>query len=723
MSAIIKPDRATLRRARDLMLESGAVPLGYLVSALLARSWRRSLDAGLYPDGRLPDACRLSAPELARTRERHHELIAHARPVMDYLHAQTQDSDSMVILSDEKGVVLQALGDPDFVPRAERVALTPGASWHERHRGTNAIGTALAEARPLVVQGGEHFLERNGFLSCAAAPLNSPDGRLLGILNISGDQRQHHPHTFSLVRAAAQMVENPLFEAYYAKNLRIRFHPMAEGIGTFAEGIAAISEDGWIIGANQAGLALLGLRTADLNATPLSRILELRMTDLLDWGRRRPGEPMLVTCVDGKRLFVRLEFGQAPRVTVAAPAPRLSDALTVLDMGDERLAAAIEKARKLIGKQIALLLQGEAGVGKESFARAFHASGPRRDGPFVAVNCAALQLSLVETELFGYAPSLCREGALGRIREADGGTLFLDEVEALPQALHARFLRTLLERRVTPFGGEPVAVDFVLISASHGNLKAEVDAGRFDADLYYRINGLTLQLPSVRERRDLPALLARLLEEFAPNRGVTLEPAVATAFAEYSWPGNLRQLTNALRAACSLLDEGETRIGWQHLPDDLAEELRWPVPPSQAASGEATENLRELSEATIARAISLSHGNMSEAARRLGISRNTLYRRMRGNAAAAAAAPDCRSGCAACCIAPAIDIPTPGHPNGKPAGVPCVNLTEDLRCGLWGNPDRPAICGGLQPSREMCGKNREQAIEWLTALGKRPDPK
>ncbi len=628
-----KPDRASLRRARDLMLERGDVPLGYLVSALLARSWRRSVDAGLSPDGRLPDACRLDAAELARATERQHELVAHARPVMEYLHAQTRDSGSMVILADDKGVLLQALGDPDFLTRADRVALAPGASWLERHRGTNAIGTALAEARPLVVHGGEHFLERNGFLSCASVPLMAPDGRLLGVLDISGDERQHHPHTFGLVRAAAQMVENRLFDTYHARNLRIRFHPMAEGIGTFAEGIAALTDDGWITGANQAGLALLGLRAADLNTTPLSRILQLRMTDLFDWNRRRPGEPMLVTRADGNRLFVRLEPALAVRSTVAATAPpvaRPRDALDALDTGDERLTAAVEKAHKLIGKPITLLLQGEPGVGKETFARAFHASGPRHDGPFVAVNCAALQEDLIEAELFGYAPTLCREGALGRMREADGGTLFLDEIETLPRPLQASFLRVLQERRMTPFGGEPVAVDFVLISATHSNLKTDIDAGRFDADLYYRINGLTLQLAPLRDRQDFPAVVARLLEELAPNRGVSLEPAVATAFAEYAWPGNLRQLCNALRAACALLDDGDARIGWQHLPDDLAEELRWPVQPTQSGAAGATENLRELSQATISRAIALSHGNMSEAARRLGISRNTLYRRLRG---------------------------------------------------------------------------------------------
>lgn len=628
-----RPDRSALRRARDLMLERGELPLGYLVSTLLARSWRRSVDAGLAPDGRLADACRLDEAELARTREQRHDLIAHARPVMEYLHAQTRDSGSMVTLADEKGVLLQALGDPDFLTRAERVALSPGASWHERHRGTNAIGTALAEARPLVVHGGEHFLERNGFLSCAAAPLIAPDGKLLGVLDISGDERQHHPHTFGLVRAAAQMVENRLFDACHARNLRIRFHTMAEGIGTFSEGIAALSDDGWLIGANQAGLVFLGLRAGDLNATPLSRILPLRFEDLLDWNTRRPGEPMLVTLADGERLFMRIEL---PAATTARTVPaadrrvRPRDALDDLDTGDERLATAIDKAHKLVGKPIPLLLQGEPGVGKERFARAVHDSGPRHDGPFVSVNCAGLLPALAEAELFGYAPTLCRDGAPGRVREAHGGTLFLDEVELLPGPAQKQLLKVIMERRVTPIGAsEPVPVDIVLICATHSNLKAAIEAGEFDADLYYRINGLTLQLAPLRERQDFAALVARLLEELAPGRGLSLDPGVATAFAEYSWPGNLRQLNNALRAAIALLDDSETRIGWSHLSDDLAEELKWRVPPAPAAAGEATENLRELSQATIERAIALSRGNMSEAARRLGISRNTLYRRLR----------------------------------------------------------------------------------------------
>jgi transcriptional regulator of acetoin/glycerol metabolism len=626
-----KIGRATLRRARELLLERGAIPQSYMVEDALARSWRRSAEAGLAPEGRLPDAGRLEDRQLAQAAERHHDFIAHARPVMEYLHAQTRDSDSMVILADDRGIILQTVGDPDFLTRAERVSLVPGVSWDERFRGTNGIGTALADAQPLVVQGGEHFLERNGFLSCAAAPISAPDGRLLGVLDISGDERRYHPHTLGLVRAAAQMVENRLFEAYYGYSLRIRFHPLAEGIGTVADGAAALSDDGWIIGATRQGFDLLGLAAADLGITPLSRVLQVRLADLIDWCRRRPGEPMLVSRSDGRRLFVRIESGRAKPAAAEAPQPRQAasqDALAAMCTGDERVATAAEKARKLIGKPITLLLQGECGVGKEYFARAFHASGPRRDGPFIVINCAAIQQDLLEAELFGYAGTLCRDDYAGRLREAQGGTLLVEEIGDLPLPLQARLLAVLQSKQVTPFGADkPVPLDVVLVCATRRELRTEIEAGRFDADLYYRINGITLTLPALRQRKDFPQLLARLLEEQAPGRGLALEPAVASAFADYVWPGNLSQLVNALKAACALLDDDENRIGWKHLPDDLVEELRWQPP--AAASGPGTENLRELSEATITRAIALSHGNMSEAARRLGISRNTLYRRMR----------------------------------------------------------------------------------------------
>lgn len=629
---------SALRHARHTLVQRGEVARG-LIDELVARSWQRCLSSGLAPAGRLPEVPHMSAAELARTVEREHVLIANARPVMEYVFAQTRNSGSMVVLADTRGMLLQTLGDADFLDRANRVVLAPGAYWDERYRGTNAIGTALAEHTPVVVHGGEHYLERNGFLTCAAAPIVAPDGHVLGVLDISGEQRSRHPHTFGLVRAAAQMIENRLFDVYHGDGLRLRFHTLAEGIGTVAEGVAALSDDGWIVGANQAGLALLGLAPSDLGATSLMRVLGVQVSNLVDWAKRRPGEAQLLERAHGGgRLFVRVEPGRRPLANSVKPAQApITDALTKLDTGDAVMREAITRARRMLGKPIPVLIQGESGVGKELFARAMHEAGPRRSQAFVAINCSELPESLIEAELFGYEAGAFtgarRNGVRGRIREAHGGTLFLDEIGDMPLSLQSRLLRVIQERKVTPLGGgKAESVDFVLLCATNRHLKTEVEAGRFRTDLYYRINGLTLTLPALRERSDFYALVDQLIEESAPDRGIALEPELLQAFRDFHWPGNLRQLANAIQTACALLGNDQSRIGFSELSQDLCEELRalrklCPTPKPMPT----TDNLRALSDSVIEHAIHSAGGNMSDAARRLGISRNTLYRRIKNN--------------------------------------------------------------------------------------------
>jgi transcriptional regulator with PAS, ATPase and Fis domain len=294
--------------------------------------------------------------------------------------------------------------------------------------------------------------------------------------------------------------------------------------------------------------------------------------------------------------------------------------------------ATLQRARKLAPSAIPLLVQGESGAGKEVLARAMHGCGPRRGQAFVAVNCAALPEALIEAELFGYErgafTGAAREGATGRIREAHGGTLFLDEIGDMPLAMQTRLLRVLQDRQVTPLGGgKPVAVDFWLICATHRDLRAQIEAGRFREDLFYRLNGFTLKVPALRARSDLEALLAQQLRALLPGRDLEVEATLLAALRAYAWPGNLRQLASVLRTACALLDAHEGVIGWQHLCEDFAEQLR---PPSVTAGATAPEpeDLRSISRGAIQRALAESGGNVSEAARRLGISRNTLYRRL-----------------------------------------------------------------------------------------------
>ena len=194
-----------LRHARQSLIEHGNTPAG-VISAQLARSWQRSIAAGLTPLGHLPAAELSSSGELRQVLASNHELLAYSRPVMQYLFEQVQPLQSVVVLADQRGTLMHTLGDAHFMSKSARVALAAGACWHEEQRGTNAIGTALAEQCAVEIHGAEHFLERNGFLTCAAAPIMSSCGTLLGILDVSGEQHSGHPHTLGLVNTAARMI-------------------------------------------------------------------------------------------------------------------------------------------------------------------------------------------------------------------------------------------------------------------------------------------------------------------------------------------------------------------------------------------------------------------------------------------------------------------------------------------------------------------------------------
>ena len=641
-----------LQQARRHLLEHGHCPTG-LVDERLARSWGRSMAAGLAPTGRA--MADLPSPgDLRQAMAGNHSLLSHSRPIMEYLFDQVRHSHSVVVLADRAGMLMHTLGSPGFIDKAERVALTCGASWHESHRGTNAIGTALAEGNAVEVHGGEHFLERNSFLTCAASPILSATGELLGILDISGDHRNGHAHTLGLVSTAARMIENRLLVATCKRNVRLHLHREPEGIGSVAEGILAVSADGWIVGANRVALTQLGLHMGDVGATPLAQVLDVRLDDLLSHLHRRPQQPQALRLRGGALLYAQVQLDAAAWPAVHKPTANTSsaaapdDALARLDTGDARWRAAADKARRVVGKPIPVLIQGESGVGKEVFARALHASGPRRAAPFVAIHCAAIPENLIQPELSGpLAGALAgarKEGHLGHLREAHGGTLFLDEIGDMPLALQTRLLRVLQERSVTPVGAsKAVPVDFALVCATHNQLMQAAEQGRFRQDLYYRINGLTVQLPALRERSDFVALLRRLLSDLATEQGLPVDVEVApdllARLAAYSWPGNLRQLASVLRTACAMLVEGEDTLRWEHMPDDLVQALE--VAPSapghppdtpDTPTAPAALSLQQLSTAAIDQALQAARGNMSQAARQLGISRQTLYRKLAARA-------------------------------------------------------------------------------------------
>jgi transcriptional regulator of acetoin/glycerol metabolism len=603
----------------------------------ISRSWQRCRQAGLAPERR-NEGPHYSHAELRAAADRRATLVTQSRPVIDYIFGQIRDSGCIMLLSDENGFLLDSLGDTDFGNRAAQVALKPGACWAEDARGTNAVGTALVEAKPIVVNGAEHYLRHNGFLACAAAPLVEPNGNLLGVIDISCDSRGYHAHTFGLVRAAAHMIENRIFEITFRDVTKLRFHVSSSCLGSVMEGALAIAEDGKILGANRNGFNLLNLKGAEIGQVTVAELFGVSMRDLFDLDRHAQGRPLRLNLPRTGQVFITLDQMRLPNIRpFAAPVPSTApDRLAALNTGDERVADAIAQVRRVLGKPVPILLQGETGTGKDFFARAIHAAGPRAKAAFVAVNCAALPESLIESELFGYTAGAFtgarREGAPGRIREAHGGTLFLDEIGDMPVQMQTRLLQVLEDREVTPLGGKPQKVDFQLISATHCDLTARIETKQFRADLFYRLNGLAIRLPPLRDRCDFGVLVNALLAQESVDRAAQIQLAkgLAAAFRGYRWPGNLRQLTSMLRTACMMLDDEETSLDWHHLSETARADLE-AKPPAPAAV--TAGSLRAHSDAVIAQAVAAANGNIAAAARNLHISRNTLYRRL--NAAVA----------------------------------------------------------------------------------------
>ncbi|MBN3791735.1 sigma-54-dependent Fis family transcriptional regulator [Burkholderia sp. Ac-20353] len=614
---------------------------------LLAQAHARSTAVGLRADEQ-PDFSPLSRIALRELIDTHHALFAHARPVMENLHAQIADTQSLVLLTGPDGVILHSIGDADFIEKANRVALCPGVSWAEGARGTNAIGTALVSGQALAVHASEHFLRANHILTCSCAPIVDPFGRTIGTLDVSGDPRGFSPHTLALVRMSAQLIENHLFANQCAEALRVRFHAHEECIDSLFAGLVAFGPDGGLIAANRSAQFQLGATFDALQHQGCDALFGMRFGMLAQQAARAPGALFRLTLSSGVRVLARCEFADAQKTAVAVtpatvPAARTRagdpDAITfaTLDTGDTRMAAVLERVAKIRGRDLPLLILGQTGTGKEWLARALHYASPLADGPFVAVNCAALPDSLIEAELFGYEDGAFtgarKRGSPGKIVQADGGTLFLDEIGDMPLAQQVRLMRVLQERAVMPLGGaRAVPVDVRVVCATHRDLRAMIAAGTFREDLFYRINGLAVTLPPLATRTDLPVLVERILERLARSEPMPrrIAPDVLAAFARHRWPGNLRQMTNVLRTA-GMLAEDESEIALAHLPDDFWLDCdALPAEPhaTAAAAADAT-TLLDHQAAVIGAALARHGGNVSAAARELGLARNTVYRHLR----------------------------------------------------------------------------------------------
>jgi transcriptional regulator of acetoin/glycerol metabolism len=610
----------SVRSARHRFFDAGQSPRG-LVSETILASWQRCRASGLAAERRV-DIDPVERAALDALRQQYDDLRRLCRPEVEALYGDAKATGSVVILTAPTGLILDAIGNADFLDKAARVALRPGVSWNEEQTGTNAIGTALHERRPVEVRGAEHYFGAHRVLSCSASPILDGRGRTVGVLDLSGEASVHHVHALGMVRFAVDQIERRMLERELAGREVIRLHADAALLGTHREGVL-VFEDHKLVAANRYALEMLGVDWSEIGrcrydalfetARPSGvRVQPLRGVSGVEYQARRDVVP--ATLVKPSR----------PRAAVPArePAP----------IFDSALDAEIQRGVRLLEADIPILLQGETGTGKEVVARELHRRSNRAGGPFVAVNCAALPENLIEAELFGYRSGAFtgarREGAQGLLRDADGGVLFLDEIGDMPLLLQSRLLRVLQQREVAPLGGgKAVAVDFAVIAATHRDLDDDVAAQRFRPDLYFRIAQTRLPLPPLRKHPARGVLILELWRELGgAAANMQIEALTLARLTTYPWPGNMRQLIGVLRAMMALGTPGRP-VGI----DDLPPEIRIAKPPAKLAAERDERGLtplESLARDAMQTALRACAGNVSEAARRLGVSRSTLYRRL-----------------------------------------------------------------------------------------------
>jgi sigma-54 dependent transcriptional regulator, acetoin dehydrogenase operon transcriptional activator AcoR len=601
-----------LARAR-VVLERRGIAASDLLPGPIAESWTRCLAAGLDPRKPQPRTV-VDEKTLLEARQRRDLLRRLALCEMDNLYHQIAGSNFMVAFAGADGILLDAITDQSFSETAGATSIRPGTLWAETSCGTNALGTAVETRKPIIVHGSEHFFSQFSTLTCAAAPVFDAEGVLAGVLDASSDCRSRQQHTGALVAMAATQIENGLFRESHRTDVLIALHNRAEYLHTLSAGLLAVDPGGMVLAANtQARFLLQGLPVT--RGRRMEELFRCRFENLLSASRNN--ERLRLEDRVGSVFAAKLENVRVVRpvaVTAIAPPPSVPRMDFVAE--DPTVAASVRQLENAARRNVPILLRGETGTGKDQLARHAHAASGRR-GPFVALNCAALPESLAEAEIFGHTDGAFtgarRGGAQGLAVEADGGTLFLDEIGEMKLPLQAVLLRLLDDWMVRPVGGgKRRQVDVLLVAATNVDLSHAMTAGRFRSDLFYRLNTVEIALPPLRSRTDFAAIARHLLGTVAPGWGID-DTAIA-ALRCLPWSGNIRELRTALTR---LTLDGPAGVLSGNAIAGFDGPANQPLP---------NRPLRELLYERVRAVHDATEGNISETARRLGVSRNTVYR-------------------------------------------------------------------------------------------------
>lgn len=618
-----------------------------LVHPTIMSSWQRCHERKLNPEVLM--TLRLSEQEIKVRREKNRGLIKVAKPFLEKLYQLVKGSGFVVLLLDYEACILELLGDQDILDRHSHFRV--GELWDEETKGTNAMGLVKIERIPLQVFATEHFSRVNHWITCSGAPIHGVNGEMIGILDVSGDYRHAHTHTLGMVVAAAQAIENQLrLEAANAEVVK-SYNNVNAIIQSISEGLISFDEKGRITKMNPVALKVLNIDDKNYHGKLLREILknEEILKYILKEGRSINDHEFLL---DRRHQQAHFLFSAQPiidhQMEVCGGVAILREIRTVHRLVNKIIGAraqftfddiigqsaslrkSIQVAKDVADSMSSVYLQGESGTGKEMFAQAIHNASPVANGPFVAINCAAIPRDLIESELFGYEEGAFtgakRGGRPGKFELANEGTILLDEVGDMPLETQASLLRVLQEKQVVRIGGyKPIPVRIRVIAATNRDLKEEVRRGNFREDLYYRLNVISITIPPLRNRQGDVLLLANYyIRKFAQMLNLpisNLDHKANEVLENYKWPGNIRELSNAIERAVNLA-KGKT-ITLEHLPESLQN-----LKDYRKIKYQGTDVLEELEKEMILETLESVNWNISKCALVLGIARNTLYRKL-----------------------------------------------------------------------------------------------
>ncbi|PEU98068.1 sigma-54-dependent Fis family transcriptional regulator [Bacillus cereus] len=587
------------------------------INERISESWHRCKQANVNPHMNKGQKI-LSSIFFQDQKKKSEIFLDIAIPQIQHMRKTIDELQMMALLIDPDGYVLSLSGNKQTLKRAKHINFVEGVKWTEAAVGTNAIGTALQIEEAIMISGTEHYSVASHSWSCAAAPIHNDDGKLIGVLDFSCPIEFSHPYMLGMVTSIAHAIERECSIRVHQNELQL--------IHRFLD---VIDSDEQVVICNHRDVIVSASKRVRERVCNWSR---MKLEDLMHYGLKTKlevpvysSDRMIGKCIYVKENKQKKLFSTSPFINgITFPG--------VIGTSDS-FQHTLEEIKLVSPTDASVYVCGKTGVGKEYVARAIHENSPRKNGPFIAVNCGSLPKELMESELFGYAEGAFtgarRQGYKGKFEQADGGTIFLDEIGEVPPEMQVALLRVIQERTVTPIGSsKEVPVNIRIITATHKDLLRLVEEGKFRQDLYYRLHVYPLYVPSLIERKeDIPYFIKHFCEQ--KNWNVVFPKSICNQFYQHTWPGNIRELLNVLERIY-ILSQGreicekqisfllQTMMGNQHQLALQAEN-----------KAENALNFREkIQRDSMVEALEKTNGNVSLAAKLLDVPRSTFYKRM-----------------------------------------------------------------------------------------------